>query len=1362
MQEEASALDDCVRIVWDTTGKSIVEDDLFKNQTNTEEASTTNHGQLGGPVSFYLPSLRSFNEVSITEFLDLDERPTFVIDLELPADRELSADHLAASTTKSLDVIYQNPAMRSIDGLLDIVLGYKSASDHGQPMPTTYTEFRAWALTPLERGVSVKQRLSSLPYNGINWNASTLRNRWNIINGIFKKTSTLLSNVNSNCQLVSMGTSSFTAGDFPLLQLAEEPSKQQDRPLSLCDRTELLHQQQSAKLEDPVHDIPVPDSNSSQTGLAQSHKYDWTVLASDPPLHTSPYIHFIRKFDWASTPVGPIETWSSHLRLMCLFTMAHPVASVLFWGPRMTMIYNEAALPLIGSKHPHILGKPPTESFFETKVEFLPVLSRCIETGHGAHIENMLLFLDRGYSLAEESYFSVSFTPLIGDSDTIVGWWGAVAENTKQRLAERRMSTLVKLGESTASCPTLKAFWGQILQALKSNSHDIIFALLYSSTDEIELHEMPPVDGCVPPKRFGFEGALGIPLSHPSVVSLTDIDTSHSQGFIPYFQTAASLVDPLLLQVKDGTLPKHLVVGIESSEFHDPCDAVVVCAIRPTTTSIGPRRAALGFIVIGLNTRRPYDDEYRSFILLLSRQITTSMPSVLLLEQETRRRRAIAEQASIDQQFMEDELAIRTNELEKSTFQLRGISDSLLVGIFVADYLPGEPNGSYSYRNDKWFELTGDSPANLAAWKYPLWTNLHPDDAVVVRDAWDSLTIEAKSEAKFEFRVTNRPKLDDISINYAWLLCFCHAYRHDDGSIRSVVGSCTDITSQKMSEDLQKKRMEDALEAQRQQENFIDVTSHEIRNPLGAIIISADNIIRTLQILRRELGNPVAKSASLLEEMMDSAETILNCAQHQKRIVDDILTMSKLDSGLYNIVPVDIQLVDVLNNMLKIFDGELSMHDMKTFLVEEHPLLALNVKNVLVDPTRVLQILINLVTNAIKFTRKSAKRVITVRVSASPQRPDRSYEGIQYLPVEKPKEDLTRRLEWGDGEVIYLLFAVQDTGCGLTDDEKKLLFKRFSSPPRTYISYGGSGLGLFICRELTEMQGGQIGVKSTKNVGSTFVFYIKARRSTTAPAECEWPASPSLAPQTYLACSPATSCSKSLITSMARSPPTTTQAARTAQAALTAQEALTAQVALATQTALASQTALTAQSALTTQAALTAQAALKAQAALRALLAFEAETLAEAKFDILLVEDNKINQKVFSKQLLKLGHRVVIANHGVEAIDHLRKTTFWKENQKHGTNLTVMLMDIEMPVMDGLTCVRQIRELQRQGMIVRYVPIIAITANARVEQIQIALDAGMDDVVSKPFRVPDLVMRIERLNGFSPQFEREMGGDCLE
>ncbi|KAK3060627.1 hypothetical protein LTS18_008112 [Coniosporium uncinatum] len=271
--------------------------------------------------------------------------------------------------------------------------------------------------------------------------------------------------------------------------------------------------------------------------------------------------------------------------------------------------------------------------------------------------------------------------------------------------------------------------------------------------------------------------------------------------------------------------------------------------------------------------------------------------------------------------------------------------------------------------------------------------------------------------------------------------------------------------------------------------------------------------------------------------------------------------------------------------------------------------------------------------------------------------------------------------------MVYLQFTVQDTGRGLTDDEKDVLFARFSqASPRTHIHYGGSGLGLFISRRLTEMQGGAIGFSSESKSGSTFSFYVTARRSRVAQPQ-EVQESPKSNDVQRLDNSPA----------KANGGPQRLDMTKAIRRRMTSEST-------------------------------------------------EPDTT--PTMHVLVVEDNLINQRVLAKQLRALGCVVEVANHGVEALEHLRHTTYCR----HGTKeLSVILMDWEMPVMDGLTCVRRIRELQEEGTIRGYIPVIAVTANVRTEQVTTAVEAGMDDVVSKPFRVPELCERmrsvIDRLSG---------------
>jgi CheY-like chemotaxis protein len=394
----------------------------------------------------------------------------------------------------------------------------------------------------------------------------------------------------------------------------------------------------------------------------------------------------------------------------------------------------------------------------------------------------------------------------------------------------------------------------------------------------------------------------------------------------------------------------------------------------------------------------------------------------------------------------------------------------------------------------------------------------------------------------------------------------------------------------------------------------------------------------------------------------------------------------------------------------------------------------------------------------LKFTRLEATRRIKVVIAASEQPPASTEDGIHF-ETKLVRDDKNLTDDWKQGSTVFLQFSVTDSGRGLTEDERSTLFARFSqASPRTHIHYGGSGLGLFISRRLTEMQGGSIGLSSEYRTGSTFSFYIKARR--TMARDVRRPSYPNAFPE-EMRHRDTTRKEIHHLHKQAPSPPkevaekkpprTPRQPVAKDRAAVTLNSPRAPQF-------------------------MRQQSALNSNIPPETIGLPRDPDLAELKrtssipktLHVLVVEDNLVNQKVLAKQLRNLGCIVSVANHGAEALDFLKTTRHWASpgpptTPTHATHvpvteptdpfdslpaeLSLILMDWEMPVMNGLTAVARIRELERMGRLAWHIPVIGVTANVRPQQIEKAMEAGMDDVVSKPFRVAELMGRMRGVVG---------------
>jgi signal transduction histidine kinase len=232
-----------------------------------------------------------------------------------------------------------------------------------------------------------------------------------------------------------------------------------------------------------------------------------------------------------------------------------------------------------------------------------------------------------------------------------------------------------------------------------------------------------------------------------------------------------------------------------------------------------------------------------------------------------------------------------------------------------------------------------------------------------------------------------------------------------------------------------------------------------MRNPLSAMVQCADSIMGSLSEMKALVrgGTLTAQSTQeaqledLIDGSIDAIDTIQTCATHQKRIVDDILTLSKLDSKLLVISPMVLQPSTLLQDAYKMFKDEANKVGVDLEVRCDPSIEELKIDWAILDPSRVLQILINLLTNAIKFTQGREMRKVEVIMGAS--REVVKMPGVEYVPQETSREDFLPQGEQDfSGEVFYLNFTVKDSGCGLSSEHKAKLFLRFSqATPKTHV-----------------------------------------------------------------------------------------------------------------------------------------------------------------------------------------------------------------------------------------------------------------------------------------------------------------------
>ena len=626
--------------------------------------------------------------------------------------------------------------------------------------------------------------------------------------------------------------------------------------------------------------------------------------------------------------------------------------------------------------------------------------------------------------------------------------------------------------------------------------------------------------------------------------------------------------------------------------------------------------------------------------------------------------------------------------------------------------------GNITYMNDKFCKISGYSRDELM-WKNHRLIKSDKHDARFYRQLWNTIT-QGKI---WHGEVCNRNK----NGGYYWVQATIVPFMDDQGKPFKYVSIRTDITQNKQLEAELAEALEKAEEATRAKSDFLANMSHEIRTPMNAIIGLSHLCLQT----------------SLDKKQQDYLEKVYNASKSLLRIINDILDFSKIEAGKLDMESVDFTLNEVLDTLTTMISDKIQAKKLELVIDTSS-----DVPTHLVgDPLRLGQILTNLANNAAKFT-EHGEIAIAINV-----------------------------VEQCDTQV-RLLFTVRDTGVGMTLEQQAQLFQAFQQGDRsTTRKYGGTGLGLTISRRLIEMMDGTIRVESQPGLGSQFIFYVVLGVPQHRTKKSLIP-SPDLRHLKTMVVDDNESARHIFSEYLTAFTFETTQSAdgkRAIEAIRNADREGTPfklvltdfmmpemdgiEVAVQIKyrlglkhipivlmaTAYASDDMVHSllskgtidgflvkpvhQSVLFDTIMVAFGQAQETERSTATPEQSESPIAKLAGSAILLVEDNEINQQVARELLEKRNIRVTTANNGKIALEMVEQQAF-----------DGILMDMQMPVMDGLLATERIRQNPRHAQL----PIIAMTASAMPGDRETCMAAGMNDHISKPVDPEEMFRTLAR------------------
>ncbi|QRO01235.1 response regulator [Archangium violaceum] len=324
----------------------------------------------------------------------------------------------------------------------------------------------------------------------------------------------------------------------------------------------------------------------------------------------------MRAIDWAATSLGPVESWSQPLRSAVSLSLASRFPILLFYGPELLILYNDASIPIFGRKHPEALGRPSREVWPEIWHIIGPMLEGVLTTGQATWSDDLQLVLDRAGYL-EETYFTFSYSPIGLETGRVDGIFAAVNFSTEHVIGERRLRTLRELAEHVGDARSPEEACRQAARTFSANPADVPFTLMYQLDERRTQASLIGASGleeggAASPRKVRLEeaGAHGWPLARVVATGRMEV--------VPHVRELF------------GNLPG-------GAWDESPHSAVLLPISQPG------QKEPYGVLVAGVSPRRRLDESYRGFLELATEHVASAVANAQAYEAERRRAEQLAE-----------------------------------------------------------------------------------------------------------------------------------------------------------------------------------------------------------------------------------------------------------------------------------------------------------------------------------------------------------------------------------------------------------------------------------------------------------------------------------------------------------------------------------------------------------------------------------------------------------------------------------------------------------------------------------------------------------------------------------------------